>query len=70
MHLRNNGMRTTLMPVSPADTAETWREAAARRGIRSLLFLAGTGERIQFTDTRSGESHFLALSDYLGEGDA
>ena len=64
------GVGIETMPREITHAFGILKKAAARRGIRSLLFLAGTGERIQFTDTRSGESHFLALSDYLGEGEA
>lgn len=68
MHLRKNGMKVQMICRSPKKDFEEYLAFAGRNGLHNLFYLNKPGDTMEFWDTRTGESHKLALSQYIPGG--
>lgn len=65
MHFRSIPMPVQLIRKSSKKTVDVYREFAHRSGIRNVLYVSGTGEMITFMDADTGDTHELALAEYI-----
>lgn len=67
-YFRQKQTPVQLVRRSSRQSLENYRDFGGRSGISNLLYLKDEGIEIQFTNTETGDSHMLFLSDYLDNG--
>ncbi|MEG0688950.1 MAG: ATP phosphoribosyltransferase regulatory subunit, partial [Hungatella sp.] len=65
IHLRNSQMPVQLIRKSSEKSVEEYRQFADRSSLHNLFYLAGTGEQIAFINAATGQSHEIALTEYI-----
>lgn len=65
MAFRSKNMPVQLIRKSSGKSMEDYRDFSVRNGLHNILYLMDDGEEICFINAESGESHRIALNEYL-----
>lgn len=65
MHFRKKDMPVQLIRKSSGKSVEEYKDFANRNGLHNILYLIGDGEELCFINAENGESHRIALAEYI-----